>query len=137
MGLILDSTALISAEREGATARETLQNLERVTGEQEVALSVITVVELAHGIERAKTAERRATRKLFLDDLLNAVTVQPLTTRIALRAGQIDGELQSKGVKVPLGDLLIGASALELGYGVGTANTRHFQLIPGVAIVEL
>lgn len=37
----------------------------------------------------------------------------------------------------PLSDLLIGASALELGYGVGTANVRHFGLIPGLNVVQL
>ena len=90
MGLILDSTALISAEREGATAREILQSLEQLAGEQEVALSVVTVLELAHGVARADTPERKARRQLFLDELLNAVPVQPLTTSIALTAGQID-----------------------------------------------
>src|SRR5438105_15034835 len=35
-----------------------------------------------------------------------------------------------------LSDLLIGVSALELGYGVGTANVRHFQLIPGLNIIR-
>ena len=34
-------------------------------------------------------------------------------------------------------DLLIGASALELGYGVGTSNVRHFQLIPGLNVIQL
>jgi hypothetical protein len=36
------------------------------------------------------------------------------------------------GMRIPLSDLLIGASALELGYSVGIANVRHFQLIPGL-----
>jgi hypothetical protein len=33
---------------------------------------------------------------------------------------------------IPLSDLLIGASTLELGYSVGIANVRHLQLIPGL-----
>ena len=33
---------------------------------------------------------------------------------------------RAKGISIPLSDLLIGVSALELGYGVGTANVRHF-----------
>lgn len=40
-------------------------------------------------------------------------------------------------MRIPLSDLLIGASALELGYGVGTANIRHFQLIPGLNLIQL
>lgn len=60
-----------------------------------------------------------------------------MTVSIALRAGQIDGQSQAKGVRIPLSDLLIGVSALELGYRVGTANLRHFQLIPGLNVIRL
>ena len=60
-----------------------------------------------------------------------------MTVPIALRAGHIDGQSQARGVRIPLSDLLIGASALELGYGVGTANVRHFQLIPGLNLIQL
>jgi predicted nucleic acid-binding protein len=34
-------------------------------------------------------------------------------------------------------DLLIGATALEIGYSVVTANVRHFRLIPGLKIITL
>jgi predicted nucleic acid-binding protein len=33
-----------------------------------------------------------------------------------------------------LPDLLIGATALELGYAVATHNSRHFELIPGLTV---
>jgi hypothetical protein len=36
-----------------------------------------------------------------------------------------------------LSDLLIGVTALELGFGVGTSNLRHFRLVPGLSIVQL
>ena len=80
--------------------------------------SVISVLELTHGITRADKPERRERRQRFLDELLSGVPVQPVTVPIALRAGQIDGQSQAKGVRIPLSDLLIGASALELGYGL-------------------
>ena len=60
-----------------------------------------------------------------------------MTVPIALRAGQIDGQSQAAGVRMPLSDLLIGTSAMELGYAVGTANVRHFRLIPGLIVVRL
>ena len=43
----------------------------------------------------------------------------------------------ARGTRIPLSDLLIGVSALELGYGVATANVRHFQLIPGLNVIQL
>ena len=51
------------------------------------------------------------------------------------RAGKIDGECQSRGIRIPLSDLLIGVTALELGFDVATTNLRHFHLIPGLSIV--
>ena len=134
---MLDSTAAVAAERQGKNARQLLEAVALETGDDEIALSVITVLELAHGITRADTTERRERRQRFLDDLLTGVPVQPVTVLIALRAGQIDGESQARGVRIPLSDLLIGASALELGNRVGTANIRHFQLIPGLNVIQL
>jgi tRNA(fMet)-specific endonuclease VapC len=52
-------------------------------------------------------------------------------------AGRIDGEQQAKGVTVPIGDLLIGATALSLGFSVLTVNPRHFRLIPGLPVLHL
>jgi len=134
---MLDSTAAVAAERRGKNARQLLEAVALETGDEGIAASVVTVLELAHGITRADTPERRERRQRFLDDLLTGVPIQPMTVPIALRAGQIDGQSQAKGVRIPLADLLIGASALELTYGVGTANVRHFQLIPGLNVIQL
>lgn len=134
---MLDSTAAVAAERRGKNARQLLEAVVLETGDEGIAVSVITVLELAHGITRADTAERRERRQRFLDELLTGVPIQPVTAPIALRAGRIDGQSQAKGVRIPLPDLLIGASALELGYGVGTANIRHFQLITGLNVIQL
>ena len=50
----------------------------------EIAISVITVLELAHGITHANTTQRRAGRQQFLDDLLAGMPVHPVTVAIAL-----------------------------------------------------
>jgi predicted nucleic acid-binding protein len=134
---MLDSTAAVAAERQGKNARQLLEAVALETGDEGIALSVATVPELAHGITRADTSERRQRRQRFLDELLTGVPIQPITVPIALRAGQIDGQSRANGVSIPLSDLLIGASALELGYNVGTANIRHFQMIPGLNVIQL
>ena len=137
LGTDADSTAAVAAERQGKNARQLLEAVALETGDEEIAVSVLTVLELAHGITRADTTERRERRQRFLDDLLTGVPIQPVTVPIALRAGRIDGQSQAKGVRIPLSDLLIGGCALELGYSVGTANIRHFQLIPGLNVIPL
>jgi predicted nucleic acid-binding protein len=106
-------------------------------GNTEIAISVVTLIELAHGAARADTPERKATRHQFIQELLTALPIHHITVPVALRAGQIDGENQAKGVRLPLSDLLIGVTALKLGYSVATANLRHFQMIPGLKVVSL
>ncbi len=137
MGIVLDSTVVIAAERSGKNPRGVIEDLTASVGDTEAALSVITVIELAHGIERANSVERRTTRQRFLDELLQEIAIEPVTVPIAFRAGQIDGELAARGLRVALGDLLIGATALHLGFEVVTDNVRHFKMIPNLIVKQL
>jgi tRNA(fMet)-specific endonuclease VapC len=137
MGLILDSSVLVASERQGKNARQTFSVIASAIGEMEIGISVITLIELAHGAARADTLERRAKREKFIQEVVTAVPVHPVTIPIALRAGFLDGENQARGTRVPLPDLLIAVTALELGYGVGTANLRHFKQILGLSVVQL
>jgi len=137
MGLILDSSLLVAAERQGKNARQMLAAIAREVGETEVAISVVTLVELAHGAARAGTPERKAKRQQFTQELVTALPIHSVTASVALRAGQIDGENQARGIRIPLSDLLIGVTALELGFSVATANVRHFRQVPGLSVVQL
>jgi predicted nucleic acid-binding protein len=137
LGLVLDSSGAVAAEREGKNAKQLLQALASETDENAIAISVLTLLELAHGAARANIPERRARRQQFLQELMSVVPVHPVTAAVALRAGHIDGQSQAKGIRIPLSDLLIGVTALELGYRIATHNVRHFQLIPNLSIVRL
>jgi predicted nucleic acid-binding protein len=137
MGLILDSSVLIAAERQGQSARQMLAAIARTQGNAEIAISVVTLIELAHGAVRTDTAERKARRQQFIQELLTALPVYPVSVAVALRVGQIDGENQAKGVRLPLADLLIGVTALGLGYSMATGNLRHFRKIPGLSVTQL
>jgi len=137
MGPIVDSSVLITAERRGQNARQMLSAISTKVGDTEIAISVVTLIELAHGAARADNPQRRASRQQFIQELLTALPIHPVTVSVALRTGQIDGESQGKGVRLPLSDLLIGVTALDLGYSVATGNLRHFQLVPGLSVVPL
>lgn len=136
MGLILDSSVIIAAERRGDTAERLIERIIQATGDQDAALSAVGLTELIHGIYRAKTPAQRVRRESFLNELLADLTVYPYTKQTAILAGQIDGEQQARGVVIPFPDLLIGATALLLGFSVLTANLRHFQLIPGLSVTH-
>ena len=137
MGLILDSSLLIAGERRGQHIWDILERVRTVQGETESALSAITVVELTHGIYRARSEDDSKRRRAFVEELCLAVPVQPVTLEIARLAGRIEGEQAAKGIVIALPDLLIGVTALQVGYSVATLNPRHFQLIPGLSVVHL
>jgi tRNA(fMet)-specific endonuclease VapC len=137
MGLILDSSVVIAAERRGDTVEQLVVRIVNATGDQEAALSAIGLTELIHGLYRAKTPAMRLRREAFLNELLADLTVYPYTKETAMLAGKLDGEQQSKGVVIPFTDLLIGATALSLGYSVLTVNLRDFQRIPGLPVIQL
>jgi tRNA(fMet)-specific endonuclease VapC len=137
LGVILDSSVVIEAERQQLNVAQFLKQIVQKIGEREAALSAITVAELVHGIYRANTVERRDRRRAFLDELKATVPVYPITDNTAELVGKISAESSAKGVSIPFDDLLIGACALERGYAVATRNQRHFQKIPGLALAQL
>jgi predicted nucleic acid-binding protein len=137
MGLILDSSVVIAAERRGDTPRQLVSRALDIAGDQEAALSSVGLTELAHGIYRAQSTTARIRREAFLEELIDGLTVCPYTTSTALLAGRIDGEQTAKGVIIPFPDLLIVATALSLGFWVLTVNARHFHMTPDLRVVQL
>lgn len=137
MGFILDSSIVIGSEQKGDTAAALLNSIAKRTGNQEVALSAIGLTELVHGAHRSTTLSVRMRHERFIEDLLAAVEVVPYTKATAFLAGKIDGEQRALGITIPSMDLLIGATALEVGYSLLTVNLRHFLLIPGLNVISL
>jgi tRNA(fMet)-specific endonuclease VapC len=137
MGLILDSSVVIAAERRGETPQQLVQQVIDLAGNQEAALSSVGLTELVHGIYRADSAQRRLRRQSFVEELRIGLTVYPYTAETAMLAGRIDGEQTARGVSIPFADLLIGATALSLAFSVLTVNLRHFKQIPGLNVIPV
>jgi tRNA(fMet)-specific endonuclease VapC len=136
VGLILDSSVVIAGERRSHTVRQILEQFRSDYGETEIGLSVVTIVELIHGVQRAGTEERRQRRQAFVDELVRDVPVHPVTLEVARLAGRIEGDQAAHGVTIAFEDLLIAATALQLGFGVVTGNVRHFEQIPALKVVQ-
>ncbi len=137
MGIVLDSSVIIAAERRGHTVRQILEQVKAVRGETDIGLSVVTIAELVHGAYRAKTRSQQQGRLDFIERLCSDVPVHPVTLAIARLAGRIEGQQKAIGVQLPFEDLLIGATALHLGYQVATLNLRDFQKIPDLSVIQL
>lgn len=92
VGIILDSSVIITAERRGNSVRQILEQVRSSQGEIEIGLSVVTIAELIHGAYRAKTPEQQQGRLAFIDRLCQDVPVHPVTLDIARMAGRIEGQ---------------------------------------------
>lgn len=137
MGLVLDSSVLIIAEREARPVSSLLAGLQQQHGENEIVLSAITVVDLEHGLHRAQTAEQTQKRRDCLDTVFAAIPVESFSREMAQIAAKVDADARRVGKVIPFADLLIGATALHYGYAVGTRNPRHFQMIPNLAVLSI
>jgi predicted nucleic acid-binding protein len=128
---------MIDAERQRLDVARFLKHIASKIGNREAALSSICVAELAHGIYRANTPERRQSRRAFLDDLKATMPVYSITADTAELVGKINAESAQRGITIPFDDLLIGVCALERNFGVATHNERHFKQIPDLQIISL
>lgn len=137
LGLVVDSSAVISAERRKQPVAEFIESIFRANGSLSLSLSAITVAELVHGIYRSKTEEIEQRRRQYIEELVRLIPVHPVTNRTAWLVGRIEGQEAAKGNVIPFNDLMIAAAALEQSYAVLTGNVRHFQKIPGLDVVPI
>jgi len=135
-GLILDTSVLVDTERKRQDIRITLQQVSSRTLQLQLAVSTVTLVELAHGVARSQDAVVRETRERFLADVRSQIPSIPVSDSIVVEAGLTAGNLRAQGIVVGLADLLIGMTALQSGDGVLTSNLRHFRMLPGLEVME-
>lgn len=131
MGAVIDSSVLIAVER----AKIGLDGLLRDHGQEEIAIATITASELLHGVHRAAKPSQRARREAFVETVLGLVPVLPFDMVAARLHARLWAQLAAKGVHVGAHDLLIGATALAVGYEVATHDKRSFPKIPGLQVV--
>ena len=86
-------------------------------------------------IHRARSPQQAFNRRRYLDTVFAAIPTESFTREIGKVAAKIDAEARLKGIVIPFADLLIGGTALHLGYGLITSNLRHFQKIPDLDVI--
>lgn len=77
MGLIVDSSIVIAAERRGDTPFQLFGQLASAVGEQQLAISSVALTEIVHAVYRATDAQIRSRREAFIQDLLTDMEVVP------------------------------------------------------------
>jgi toxin FitB len=100
------------------------------TDEDRVFLSVVTIAELRHGIERLATSRRRSRLDEWLRDelvLRFEGRVLPVGTRIAEAWGRLVAGLEAQGRPINAMDALLAATAEQHTLTLVTRNESDFE----------
>lgn len=128
--IFLDSNVVIDVAR----GHEVVRDAYFRTQDAQIgfAVSVLVLEELMVGVHRgAPGRQRERVHRLIAES-----TIVPFERPDALLAARTRAELGRAGQKPSYADLLIGAHALSRGCPLVTANTRHFQHIPGLQLLD-
>lgn len=127
---ILDSDHCVAILRAG------LDLTGRVTPDEELATTAVSVGELVHGATKSQRAMDNIAR---LDVLLAALTILPYDEWSAQRFGQLKAQLEQAGVASEAGaiisdlDLQIVSIGLDHDAVLVTHNQKHFSRLTSMA----
>ena len=132
MGLLIDANVWIEYER----GRFDLPDFLSTRMEEPVAIATIIASELLAGVHRGSVPLKREKRRLTVEAILKRVSVIPFDLPIARLHAVLLPEIESQGRKIGSHDLIIAATALFLDYALVSFDTRGFQSIPGLRMIN-
>lgn len=127
---LLDTNVVIEVLRGAATAH-LREQMSQHSGE--LAVSTVTVAELAFGAARSSDPERN---RAAVDGFIPFVDVLDLDVPAAEHAGEIRAELVRRGTPIGGYDVLIAGLARSRGLTVVTHNRREFDRVPGLLVED-
>lgn len=135
MGLVIDTSALVSFEREGSGWEQLLADV----GEDAVVLPAIVYGELLVGVRLAASPARGASRRAKIAALVDRVPLVEFGREIAEQWAELFAELSRRGQLIPANDLTVAATARHLGFGVlvGGRDEEHFRRVPNLRVQPL
>lgn len=133
MGLILDTSVLVAAER----CRFQITGFLLAQPVAPVRLAAVTYSGLLHGLERAADAQTKARRRKFIEDILSLTGVVGFNQREAEVHARLWASLESHGQTIGPHDLQIAATALSLDYTLATLNIKEFSRVPGLRLADV
>lgn len=95
-----------------------------------IAISSLTLAELAWGVAKSGSPRNRAA----LESFIASFTVLPFDANAAFAYGDLRARLQRAGTPIGPMDMLIAAHALALDLTLVTNNEREFRRVPELRI---
>jgi tRNA(fMet)-specific endonuclease VapC len=132
MGLILDSSVLIAAEKR----QFDLRRLFEARADEPFFIAAITAAELWHGVERAQPPTRKKSRSRYVEAVISEIETIDFDLSVARRHARLWAALEKAGKLIGPHDLLIAATALHYDYAVTTLNLAEFRQVPGLKVID-
>jgi tRNA(fMet)-specific endonuclease VapC len=126
--LILDTSVLVSAEREGGAAVAAA-----IGDDDDVAVATITAAELLVGVELAD-GKRRDARREFVESILDTVSVEDYDLDVAAAHAALLAHTRRAGQPRGAHDLIIAATARARNREVVSDDLEGFAELPGVVL---
>ncbi len=99
----------------------------------QMCISTITFAELMHGVEKSSAPERNLRD---VEDFASRLEVLPYDTNAAVHYGEIRSDLERKGMTIGINDLQIAGHARSDGLVLVTNDTREFERVDGLRIID-
>ena len=126
---VLDSNCLIYYfKRQGRVVESFLR-----TPPREIAIPTVALYELETGIAKSRFPERNRAQ---LDEVVSWITVLPFGLPEAKASARIRANLETKGKPIGPIDILIAGTAMSHGAILVTHNTREFERVEGLSLVD-
>ena len=130
MKLLLDTNICIYLIK-----RKPVTVLERFKDYQvgDIGISSITLSELRFGVAKN---EYRAKNAKALEEFITPLEIVPFGEEAALAYGEIRAALEKAGTVIGSMDMLIAAHAVALSVPLVTNNTREFERVPDLEVLD-
>jgi tRNA(fMet)-specific endonuclease VapC len=127
---VIDTDLLIDLLRNQKQATAFITKLEEKN--YILATTAINIFELNHGAYKSQESEKNLKA---IRTLISRLSIFPLTSKGAQKAGYIYAQLECQGQPIGLRDTFIAAIALTRGCSVATRNHQHFNRISGLELI--
>ena len=139
MGLLIDTSAVVALERGAGAGAAAGSSWEGALSDEPVAVPSIVYAELLVGVRLAGSPERAASRQKKIDALMARAPVIEFGSEAAERWAHLFADLRRAGTLIPSHDLVVAATALNIGFGVlvGPSDEGHFRSVQGLRVEVL
>ncbi len=127
--LLLDTTFLIDAEREGVDLDDAIAD------DDDIAIAAVTVAELLVGV-RLASGKHKKTRQVYVEEIVDCIPVIAYDRNVAVEHTELLVAVRRQGRARGAHDLLVAATAHASRRTIVTADQQAFTDLPGVATIS-